>query len=171
MFSFPFGCCSASLSTSKTRWPLRPYPQLQGSALSSVFCRTLNSPFPFSYGWFLWSLQGLTGPLWKLWVLISPGTPVGATQGWERGRLLDFPQPSYRSKTGTQAGSGTHQGQDLLQPQNPLFLSTPHPWDHTMAWVRMVGQYLASKSERQDKGSHSCPPRRAEPLAEGTVLE
>ena len=34
-----------SLSTSRTRWPLHPDPHLQGSALSSVFCRTLTLPF------------------------------------------------------------------------------------------------------------------------------
>lgn len=34
-----------SLSTSRTRWPLHPDPHLQGSTLSSVFCRTLTLPF------------------------------------------------------------------------------------------------------------------------------
>ena len=99
----------------------------------------------------------------------------------------DLPGHPYRCHSGKGGGShifpNPHMEARLAPRQvleftkvrifsNPRALSsslchTPRttPWHR----VRMVGQPMASKSERQDKGSYSCHPRRAEPLAEGTI--
>lgn len=91
------------------------------------------------------------------------------------GEILSTQCPACGGKTSTQAGSGTHQDEELLHPQNPLLLSTSHPQDHSLARrtdvsrLTMLGQPWLQNQTSRIKGATATTLGGAQLPAEGTI--
>lgn len=91
------------------------------------------------------------------------------------GEILSTQCPACGGKTSTQAGSGTHQDEELLHHQNPLLLSTSHPQDHSLARrtdvsrLTMLGQPWLQNQTSRIKGATATTQGGAQLPAEGTI--